>query len=208
MEIISDILFVISNGLLIPVLLLLIWFLIKGVVMVISLLPEYIRQQKERKAVSEILESSQGEDSDWIERILSVDDGIFKRTLSDIASHSSDAAYCERKIANCEIDIKNILGKSRSLIKFGPMLGLMGTLIPMGPALVGLASGDLATMAYNMEVAFATTVIGMVIAAIGVATLRINQRYYSYTLNDIEFIYNKLSEHNEKQQTAQQTDAR
>ena len=39
------------------------------------------------------------------------------------------------------------------------MLGLMGTLIPMGPALVGLSTGDIASMAYNMQVAFATTAV-------------------------------------------------
>ena len=52
----------------------------------------------------------------------------------------------------------------------GPVLGLMGTLIPMGPALVGLSSGDIASMAYNMQVAFATTVVGLVIGAIGTLT--------------------------------------
>ena len=32
---------------------------------------------------------------------------------------------------------------SKTLTKMGPMLGLMGTLIPMGPALVGLSAGDI-----------------------------------------------------------------
>ena len=72
------------------------------------------------------------------------------------------------------------------------MLGLMGTLIPMGPALVGLATGDIASMAYNMQVAFATTVVGMVIAAIGVVTLQIRQRWYAREINDLEFISNTL----------------
>lgn len=40
-----------------------------------------------------------------------------------------------------------------------PHKWLMGTLIPMGPALVGLANGDISTMAYNMQVAFSTTVV-------------------------------------------------
>ena len=57
------------------------------------------------------------------------------------------------------------------------MLGLMGTLIPMGPALVGLASGDIVSMAYNMQVAFATTVVGMAVAAVGLAILQVNKRF-------------------------------
>ena len=36
----------------------------------------------------------------------------------------------------------------------------MGTLIPMGPALVELSTGDIGSMAYNMQVAFSATVVG------------------------------------------------
>ena len=71
----------------------------------------------------------------------------------------------------------------------------------MGPALVGLATGDIASMAYNMQVAFATTVVGMVIAAIGVITLQIRQRWYAREMNDLEFISKTL--YNAKQTPAQ-----
>lgn len=79
------------------------------------------------------------------------------------------------------------------MIKFGPMLGLMGTLIPMGPALVGLATGDIASMAYNMQVAFATTVVGMLVAGIGLITLQERQRFYACSLNALEFVFHKLT---------------
>lgn len=72
------------------------------------------------------------------------------------------------------------------------MLGLMGTLIPMGPALVGLASGDIVSMAYNMQVAFATTVVGMAVAAIGLATLQMNKRFYARSFNDLDFVFQQL----------------
>ena len=74
------------------------------------------------------------------------------------------------------------------------MLGLMGTLIPMGPALVGLAAGDLASMAYNMQVAFATTVVGLLVAAIGVATLQVRQRWYAREINDLDYLSQTLTE--------------
>ena len=73
---------------------------------------------------------------------------------------------------------------------------------PMGPALVGLATGDIASMAYNMQVAFATTVVGMVIAAIGVVTLQIRQRWYAREINDLEFISKTLI-HGTKQTSTQ-----
>jgi biopolymer transport protein ExbB/TolQ len=64
----------------------------------------------------------------------------------------------------------------------------MGTLIPMGPALVGLASGDIASMAYNMQVAFATTVIGLVVSAIGFITQQARERWYVRDLSLLEYV--------------------
>ena len=81
------------------------------------------------------------------------------------------------------------------------MLGLMGTLIPMGPALVGLSTGDIASMAYNMQVAFATTVVGMVIAAIGVVTTQVRQRWYAKEMNHLDYVEKMLC--HETKQTAQ-----
>ena len=110
------------------------------------------------------------------------------RCLKKLAEHRDNAAYCERLLANFEVDAEKELGRSRTFIKLGPMLGLMGTLIPMGPALVGLATGDISSMAYNMQVAFATTVVGMVIAAVGVITLQVKQRWYAREVNDLEYL--------------------
>ncbi len=70
----------------------------------------------------------------------------------------------------------------------GPILGLMGTLIPMGPALVGLATGDIASMAYNMQVAFATTVVGLVVSAIGFVTQQVKERWAMKNLAILEFV--------------------
>ena len=63
----------------------------------------------------------------------------------------------ERLSFNFEIAADKELAISNTRTTLGPILGLMGTLIPMGPALAGLASGDIASMAYNMQIAFATT---------------------------------------------------
>ena len=70
----------------------------------------------------------------------------------------------------------------------GPILGLMGTLIPMGPALVGLASGDIASMAYNMQVAFATTVVGLVVSVIGFVTHQTKERWAAANLTILEYL--------------------
>ena len=102
-------------------------------------------------------------------------------------------AHVQRLLADFEIAADKDLAISKTLTKMGPMLGLMGTLIPMGPALVGLSTGDIASMAYNMQVAFATTVVGLVIAAVGIITLQVKQRWYAREMNDLEYLYKVIS---------------
>ena len=104
------------------------------------------------------------------------------------------AAMRQRLLADFEIGADKDLATSKTLGKMGPMLGLMGTLIPMGPALVGLSTGDIASMAYNMQVAFATTVVGLFAAAIGFITGQVKQRWYLKEMTDLEFVAELLNE--------------
>ena len=90
------------------------------------------------------------------------------------------------------------LSAPKTLAKMGPMLGLMGTLIPMGPALVGLSKGDIASMAYNMQVAFATTVVGLFAAAIGVITQQTKRRWFMYDLTRLEYVADLIHQKSEK----------
>ena len=83
---------------------------------------------------------------------------------------------------------------SKLLTKIGPVLGLVGTLIAMSPALVGLSSGDIAAMAYNMQVVFATTVVGLVISLVGLITLQYKQRWYTRDVSILEYVSSLLLE--------------
>ena len=76
----------------------------------------------------------------------------------------------------------------------GPMLGVMGPVIPMGPAFVGLSTVDIASMAYNMQVAFATTVVGLFSSAIGFITQQVKQRWYLQDMTNLEFLSELLTE--------------
>ena len=64
----------------------------------------------------------------------------------------------------------------------------------MGPALAGLASGDIASMDYNMQIAFATTVVGLVAGAVGFLTQQVKQRWYLQDMTNLEFIAELLNE--------------
>lgn len=86
------------------------------------------------------------------------------------------------------------IATSKLLAKVGPVLGLIGTLISMSPALMGLSTGDIEGMAYNMQIVFATTVVGLVISLMGLVTQQYKQRWYAEELNALELMSARLME--------------
>lgn len=68
------------------------------------------------------------------------------------------------------------------------MLGLMGTLIPLGPALMGLSSGNIQALATNLVIAFSTTVLGLLVGGVAYAVLVVRRRWYYQDFSDMEYI--------------------
>lgn len=194
MKIVSEILFIVSNGLMIPVILLLLYFLVKAIWILLGLYGQ-IKVQREISSTLKALVRDYSDEyiKDTQIKLQATGESIVSEYLKRIIEHKHDSRYCEHELADFQVEAQKILAKYRMLVKFGPMLGLMGTLIPMGPALVGLGLGDISSMAYNMQVAFATTVIGMLVSGIGLCALQLNQRYYAGYLNDLEFLTSKIT---------------
>ena len=194
MKIVSEILFIVSNGLMIPVILLLLYFLVKAIWILLGLYGQ-IKVQREISSTLKALVRDYSEEyiKDTQIKLQATGECIVSEYLKRIIEHKHDSRYCEHELADFQVEVQKNLAKYRMLVKFGPMLGLMGTLIPMGPALVGLGLGDISSMAYNMQVAFATTVIGMLVSGIGLCALQLNQRYYAGYLNDLEFLTSKIT---------------
>ena len=84
------------------------------------------------------------------------------------------------------------LERTRILVRIGPMLGLMGTLIPLAPALVGLASGDVAVLSENLVTAFSVTVIGLLIGGLAFLVSIVRDRLYSQDISDMEYLLELL----------------
>ena len=195
METISNTLFWISNGLLVPVVVLLLLFFLRAIILAGGFFGEFYQRMKLQKQFTETLENIITENIDGLlQQLPSAGNSPLLRSLSKLSAHRDDAAYCEHLLANYEVEAEKELERSRTFIKLGPMLGLMGTLIPMGPALVGLAQGDISSMAYNMQVAFATTVVGLFASAIGFITQQVKQRWYLQDMTNLEFLAEIMKE--------------
>ena len=72
------------------------------------------------------------------------------------------------------------------LARVGPMLGLMGTLIPLGPGLAALGRGELDVLAQAVTVAFNTTVLGLLAGILGFLIGRMRRRWYDAAMEELE----------------------
>lgn len=193
MDIITNVLYWLTTGLLIPVIVLLLIFFVRALFLGGSFYGQFINRNKNNTQIKEKLKETEVSDL-TIEGFDEQKNNDLIKTIAEMLEHKKSRAVMNKLIGEYEIIADKDLGKSKTLTKLGPMLGLMGTLIPMGPALVGLATGDVASMANNMQVAFATTVIGIFIGAVGFTTLQIKQRWYADDMNTLEFIAESVME--------------
>ncbi len=194
MNYISDILYWISTGLLVPVIVLLIFFFIRALLLIGSFFGQYLAIRRTASLIRKELDGLNRENVAALsERLPGKNPSLVVVYMKRLLGADS-AAKRQRLLADFEIEADKDLSTSKTLGKMGPMLGLMGTLIPMGPALVGLSTGDIASMAYNMQVAFATTVVGLFSAAIGFVTQQVKQRWYLQDMTDLEFVAELLNE--------------
>ena len=78
--------------------------------------------------------------------------------------------------------------KADILVRVGPSLGLLGTLIPLGPGLAALGSGDIATLAESLTIAFDTTVTGLTVGALSFLISKYKKQWYESELIDVETV--------------------
>ena len=189
MNTISNILYWISTGLLVPVIVLLIFFFVRALLLIGAFFGQYLQIKKSTEIMYAGIESLTAESLPEFEAsIPEKSESLVCVYAREIVAAGNDEAKVNLLLSEYEIAADKNISTSRVLTKMGPILGLMGTLFPMGPALVGLATGDIASMAYNMQVAFATTVVGLVVSAIGFVTQQVKERWAMKNLAILEFV--------------------
>lgn len=195
MNYISDILYWISTGLLVPVIVLLIILFCRSLLLIGSFFGQYLAIRRTDALLREQFDGLTLENlSGLAGKLPAKSTSLVISYIRRVLDAKDSPAHVQRLLADFEIAADKDLAISKTLTKMGPMLGLMGTLIPMGPALVGLSTGDIASMAYNMQVAFATTVVGLFASAIGFITQQVKQRWYLQDMTNLVFLSELLAE--------------
>jgi biopolymer transport protein ExbB/TolQ len=114
---------------------------------------------------------------------------IAAETLTEIAAAAHDpqrARATDRALAHYELSVQRRLDRTRLLVRAGPAVGLMGTLIPLAPGLAALGNGDVATLAENLRDAFGATVVGLLVGTVAFALTLARTRMYTEDLSALE----------------------
>ena len=193
MNYITNVLHWISSGLLIPVVVLLLIALTVTLFYVGNFFERFRKRHQLKKKLTQLTREFENRSINSIKELditeyISTDSPV-TNTLHGMQEVDWQPVHAEKLLADFELFLEVGLSRTRSLTRIGPMLGLMGTLIPMGPALVGLAAGDIASMALNMRVAFSTTVVGIFIGAVGFFLNQVQQQWATDDLNHLNYFF-------------------
>ncbi|MBR5503189.1 MAG: MotA/TolQ/ExbB proton channel family protein [Methanobrevibacter sp.] len=194
-DLLTSALNVIAQSLQIPVIIFLIVFAVYAVYIIGSLISEYSSHKKIpvkyiRDLIYRIASTEKVEDIQNVIKNANIQ-ASQKVVLLEIAKSSSltrdSRQALARKLFEEEQDkIEKNLQKTDIVTKIGPTLGLMGTLIPMGPGLAALGSGDVNTLASAIIVAFDTTVVGIGAGAVAYVAGKIRRRWYEQYLSNLD----------------------
>lgn len=190
----SDILHVVSQALLAPDIILLLAFILYALFSIGSVIAEYFTERKHfQVTMPKFLAALMAAEEDDIPDVIK-DSGLLKRqkialyTVYEYRALPGDSlvALVRRLVNEEETRYDRITGRNNMAAKVAPMLGLMGTLIPLGPGIQALGSADTAALSASLLVAFDTTVAGLVTAAVCLVIGKIRSNWYDNYLSALD----------------------
>ena len=202
-EILSSLLYLIAQSLFIPVILAVLIFITYAVLSLGGFLTEKFSRikfdvDKTENLIRAISKSSNPEEMK--EKVLESEllDNYKKIIIKIISNHDigpqSRRALATKLIEEEELRFANITQKTDILVRLAPTIGLLGTLIPLGPGLSALGAGDINTLAQALLVAFDTTITGLTAGSIGFVISRYRKNWYNDDLSILESIVDSTLE--------------
>jgi biopolymer transport protein ExbB/TolQ len=113
---------------------------------------------------------------------------LTERAVLDLAAAAGSPRddALENALAGYELRIQRKLDRTRMLVRAGPALGLMGTLIPLAPGLSALGDGNYQRLAGDLKSAFAATVVGILVGTGAYVLTLVRTRIYTEDLAGLE----------------------
>ena len=199
---------VISQSLTIPVLIILLVIVIISIITLGGAIAEYTSRKKVPIGTIRdlIYDINAAESVDALKNIISSAKipKAQKKALLEIASSESLGRDSREALARKLFEFEeektlSTLQKTDIITRIGPTLGLMGTLIQMGPGLAALGAGDINTLANSLTVAFNTTIVGIGSGALCYFIGKIRSGWYDRYLSDLDALMDAVLDYMNRQ---------
>lgn len=190
----SDILHTVSQALLAPDIILLLALIGYALFSIGSIIAEYVTERRHfQVTMPKFLAALMGAGEDSLPAVIE-ESGLIRRqkvallTVYDYRTLPGDAlvALIRRLVSEEESYYGRITGRNNMAARVAPMLGLMGTLIPLGPGIQALGNADTAALSSSLLVAFDTTVAGLVVAAVCLVVGKLRSRWYDNYMSALD----------------------
>ena len=186
---------IISQSLSIPVLIILLVIVAVTIILLGQTLSDYFKNKKVKVGrIRDLMYAI--DEADNINEVKSIIESselpeTQKKILLEICSadrmkRNTREALARKLVEWEEEKVEKKLSRSDIITRIGPTLGLMGTLIPMGPGLAALGAGDINTLASSLTVAFNTTIVGIGSGALCYVLSKIRNQWYDRYLSDLD----------------------
>lgn len=116
-----------------------------------------------------------------------------KRALIELTRHPDltdimREALAVRLITEERVHYGRIIKISDLVARLGPIFGLLGTLIPLGPGIIAMGQGDTYTLSRSLLIAFDTTILGLISAAVAMVVSMIRKGWYENYMSALEAV--------------------
>lgn len=198
LSLLQNILSVLAFAMLYPVMFLLVIFFIWMITTIGGFVSEYLKRKKQihKQEPKEFVESFMERSNEHVLHLKPQEiQGMpfyFREYIEELVdelkkNNCGREVRIEYLLQSTEQKMVKSLDKLRLMIRVGPTLGLMGTIIPMGPALSALSQGDLEKLSNNIIVAFTTTVVGLAIGITAYFLSMVKNRWIHEDMKNLEY---------------------
>jgi biopolymer transport protein ExbB/TolQ len=201
-ELLSTTLHIISQSLLLPVVAFLLLFMAYAVINFGEFMSEYSsRVRVNSKDLKNIINTLPDKNAQEISSLIS--EMRLNRTHIEIIKELCEEecndlkmveSHARNLIEREELRLEKTLEKTDFVTRLGPTLGLMGTLIPMGPGLAALGAGDIHSLANAIIIAFDTTVVGLAAGGICYVISKVRRRWYEEQMSTLDVLMESVLE--------------
>ena len=200
---ISDILRAVAGSMETPVVVILILLMAAAVFMLGWLIAEALGERRKlTKALPELLDQLRaGAGAEEMAAVIQ-GAGLLRRqkeALIELTKHPDFTPVMREALAAQLLEAEDahfsrIVQLTELIARLGPIFGLLGTLIPLGPGIIALGQGDTFTLSESLLIAFDTTVAGLLAAALASVISAVRRRWYRRYGSDLETVAECLLE--------------